>query len=496
MTGRARGLSAFASVALFVATCIGLASCGGGGGASRPASGGGDQMTITPRPPSQTAPDLSVGSPAMSDTRPETGATLTLSVAVSNDGDRASAATTIRFYRSTDATITRSDTAVGTAAVGGLAASGASIQAITLTAPFDRGTHYYGACVDAVAGEADTADNCSVSVRIDVGMPTDPGNAPPTGTLRVSGTPRQGEVLTVDTSGISDPDGPATLTFTYSWLADDVLIAGATGASLELTQAQVRQRIRAQASYTDDGGTDETVTSAASAAIADVQFPPTGRPVLSGMPAVTATLTMDASDVDDPDGGVASLSYYWWRVPPGAVRGNRYACRFGNCTRIAGATGTTYAPTTADIGFYLAGIVTVTDGQGDIGDLGSRAVGPVSHADNQGPTGTVQISGTARVGEVLTADTSGISDLNGPAALTFTYTWFVDRPPYNAPVRAPISGATASTYTLAEADAGRRIGVAVRYTDALGTPELLVSDSVGPVAASVGSTMRTRRPEN
>ena len=97
--------------------------------------------------------------------------------------------------------------------------------------------------------------------------------------------------------------------------------------------------------------------------------------------------------------------------------------------------------------------------------------------------GAVRVTGAARVGEVLTADTSGISDADGPATLPFTYEWFVDRVPYNAPVRAPISGATSSTYSLAESDAGERIGVFVRYTDSLGTPESLVSDSVGPVAA-------------
>ena len=36
-----------------------------------------------------------------------------------------------------------------------------------LTAPA-AGTYYYGACVDAVAGESDTANNCSASVQVDV----------------------------------------------------------------------------------------------------------------------------------------------------------------------------------------------------------------------------------------------------------------------------------------------------------------------------------------
>ena len=69
-------------------------------------------------------PDLEVGTPTVSDTSPETGASFTMSATVSNAGDGGSVATTLRYYRSTDGTITTTDTAVGTDAVGALAASG------------------------------------------------------------------------------------------------------------------------------------------------------------------------------------------------------------------------------------------------------------------------------------------------------------------------------------------------------------------------------------
>ena len=78
----------------------------------------------------------------------------------------ASAATTLRYYRSTDVTITTSDTAEGTDPVGALAASVGSSAGVDLTAPSTAGAYYYGACVDAVAG--DTANNCSPSVKVDV----------------------------------------------------------------------------------------------------------------------------------------------------------------------------------------------------------------------------------------------------------------------------------------------------------------------------------------
>ena len=107
----------------------------------------------------------------------------TLSATVSNAGDGASAATTLRYYQSTDATISSADTEVGTYAVGELAAGGTSPGGIPednwqlLDAPSPAGTYYYGACVDAVTGESDTTNNCSGSVAVtvnnhDTGAPT------------------------------------------------------------------------------------------------------------------------------------------------------------------------------------------------------------------------------------------------------------------------------------------------------------------------------------
>ena len=98
----------------------------------------------------------------------DAGATFTLSATVTNDGDEASAATTLRYYRSTDEVITTSDTQEDTDAVAELAASGTSSESVSLTAPSTAGIYYYGACVDSVTGESDTTNNCSESVPVDV----------------------------------------------------------------------------------------------------------------------------------------------------------------------------------------------------------------------------------------------------------------------------------------------------------------------------------------
>ena len=129
-----------------------------------------------PEPEPEPSPDLAVGSPSVSDSSPGIGAWFTLSATVSNGGDGESAATTLRYYRSTDAAVSSSDTQVGTDAVGALAASATSGEWIALTAPSTAGTYYYGACVDAVTGESDTTDNCSAAVPVTVlASPTDRG---------------------------------------------------------------------------------------------------------------------------------------------------------------------------------------------------------------------------------------------------------------------------------------------------------------------------------
>ena len=113
-------------------------------------------------------PDLVVGAPRVSDSSPDTGATFTLRVTVRNQGGARSASTTLRYYRSSNARISTSDTQVGTDSVGALAASGSSAESISLAAPSTAGTYYYGACVAAVSGESNSGNNCSSGVRVTV----------------------------------------------------------------------------------------------------------------------------------------------------------------------------------------------------------------------------------------------------------------------------------------------------------------------------------------
>ena len=120
------------------------------------------------------APDLVVESPTVSASNPTAGTSFTLRATVRNNGGSAAGATTLRYYRSSDDTISTSDTSVGTDSVGGLAAGSTSAESISVSAPASAGTYYYGACVGAVTDESDTANNCSTAVAVTVGAATAP----------------------------------------------------------------------------------------------------------------------------------------------------------------------------------------------------------------------------------------------------------------------------------------------------------------------------------
>ena len=164
--------------------------CGGGSG------GGGS-----------SSPDLIVESPSVSDNTLTTGQSFTLRATVRNRGTGQSASTTLRYYRSSDATISTSDTRVGTDSVGGLSASGTSAESISLSAPSSAGTYYYGACVESVSGESNTGNNCSNGVRVTVSSSSGGGGGTTYGV---------GQSLPNFPSGFFVPRRVSSASFSYS----------------------------------------------------------------------------------------------------------------------------------------------------------------------------------------------------------------------------------------------------------------------------------------
>ena len=129
-------------------------------------------------------------------------------------------------------------------------------------------------------------------------------------------------------------------------------------------------------------------------------------------------------------------------------------------TAIQGATNSTYTLIEADEGKTVRVRVNFTDDTGHEETLTSEPTAVVALKPNTTATGAPTISGTAQVGETLTADTSGIADEDGLDAVTFSYQWLA--------ADTDISGATDATYTLVEADEGNTVKVEVSFTDEAG----------------------------
>ena len=121
-----------------------------------------------PPKPDLTAEVVSIGS----DDDQYVGEKFTFSARVHNIGDASTSGSTLRFYRSTNSTISSGDTPLATRVTGFLSSSGTrTFSASDLIAPSDTGTYYYGVCVDPVPGESDTRNNCSAGIRVTVGLP-------------------------------------------------------------------------------------------------------------------------------------------------------------------------------------------------------------------------------------------------------------------------------------------------------------------------------------
>ena len=316
-----------------------------------------------------------------------------------------------------------------------------------------------------------------VEIRTEGSTPAE--NSPATGAPTISGTSQVGETLTADTSGIADGDGLDNVSFTYQWLADDTDIAGATGSSYTLADSDAGKAIRVRVSFTDDEGNEETLTSAATSAVA----PPLTAQFLdtpSSHDGQTA-FTFELRFSEEIDLSYVTLQDHAFTVTGGAVAGARRLDPPGNIrweisVRPYGdGEVTVLLPVTGDC--EDQGAICTEDGR----RLSNRTelTVPVTAPANSAATGAPTVSGTAGVGETLTADTSGIADSDGLDNATYTYQWVADD--------TEIAGATGSSYTLTDSDEGKAIKVRVSFTDDAGNEESLTSEATDAVEARPNS---------
>ena len=197
-------------------------------------------------------------------------------------------------------------------------------------------------------------------------------NTPARGAPAITGTARVGETLTAVTTEaeINDADGMQIAIFSYRWLADDAYINGATGSTYTLVDADEDKVIKVRVSFTDDAGNAESLTSAATAAVAArPNLPATGTPTISGTAQVEQTLTAGTSGIGDAD-GLTNVSYsHQWVRNDGTSDAD-----------ISGATSASYTLVAADQGKTIKVRVTFADDRGHQETLTSAATAAVAAA--------------------------------------------------------------------------------------------------------------------
>ena len=354
---------------------------------------------------------------------------------------------------------------------GGSDIDGATGSSHTLT------TTQQGQTIQVRVSFTDDRNNAETLTSEATGAVAAADNRPATGLPTISGTAQVGETLTADISGIADEDGLTSVSYSYQWIRSDgntdTDIAGETASTYTLVSADVGKAIKVKVSFTDDANNAETRTSAATAAVAEApNRTATGLPTISGTVQVGQTLTADTSGIADEDGLTnVSFSYQW-------IRSDRTTD-----TDIAGERDSTYTPSGSDVGKTIKVKVSFTDDASNLETLTSAATAMVAAKPNTAPTGLPTISGTAQVGQTLTADTTGIADADGLTNVSFSYQWIRS----DGNTDTDIAGETDSTYTLVSADVGKTIKVKVSFTDDANNLETLTSAATAAVAAHPNS---------
>ena len=202
-------------------------------------------------------------------------------------------------------------------------------------------------------------------------------NDPPLGQLQVVGKALENQVLRVDVTGVRDEDGAGVTSFVWEGSVDGIkwTSLGSADSTLVLTQSEVGLYVRSVVSYVDKYGQPEFVVSEIAGPIANVNDNVVGTPKVVGVALEGEILSLNMSDLTDPD-GVFTESIYWessvdniWHHIPGANS------QYLELTRYL-------------TGVNVRAVVSIVDRFGSVENTPSAQVGPVE-AINSRPSGVL-----------------------------------------------------------------------------------------------------------
>jgi hypothetical protein len=215
-------------------------------------------------------------------------------------------------------------------------------------------------------------------------------------------------------------------TFTYQWLREGDVIAGATSQTLAVTESDRGWWFGVRVIGTQPGYAPATVTTTNANYFADAY----GQVAITGTASVGSTLTM-----------TESVTYY----TPTSPAGRSYQWYAGGVA-ISGATASTYVLAPADVNKYITVRFTASYTNLISYSVTSPSSGLVTPAAQTAGTATI-----SNATDALTVVTAGWE-----SGVTFSYQWYRGT--------TAISGATAQTYTPTSADRGSALKAEVTAT--------------------------------
>lgn len=284
----------------------------------------------------------------------------------------------------------------------------------------------------------------TVAVPVNTALPT------------VNGASRQNVLLSSTTGTWSG--SPSS--YAYQWTRCDtagnacVTISGATTSQYLLAAADVGRTLRVRVTASNPQGS----TPATSAAT----------PVVAALATTPASLTSPSISGSAQVGQSLSSSPGTWTNSPSSYAHQWQRCdnHGGACAAVAGATATSFALTTADVGRSVRVVVTATNSSGS-SSAASAASAVVSSttAPPSAPANTSlpAVSGTARQGSTLQATTGSWS--GSPSS--YAYQW--RRCDSGGGACVAINGSGSPSYALVSADVGSTIRVAVTAASSAGS---------------------------
>ncbi len=347
-----------------------------------------------------------------------------------------------------------------------------------------------GSCADIFAATANTYTVADVDagsyLRVQVSASNSSGSAlatsaataqvtdpPPAGTApanttvpAVSGTAAVGQTLTA-TQGTWT--GTQPITYSHSWQrctsptdpGTCTGIPGATASAYTITSADEDSYLRVQVTATNVYGS----ATASSAATAQVDDPPpagtapanTTVPAISGTAAVgqtlTATRNLDRHPADRLHLCLAALHQRRARKLRADLRRHRRRLHGRRRRRRLVPARPGHRHQLLRVGVATSPATAQVDDPPPAGTAPANTTVPA-------------ISGTATVGQTLTADPGSWT---GTQPIAHTYAWERCTDPSDLGSCAAVSGAAASTYAVASADAGAYLRVEVAATNSYGT---------------------------